>query len=152
MVSPADFDRKIFRQSTGLEFESAEIVAIAPHLLPDARRRIHAHPNWRRRLPQERIEGKDKEITTREGKRAILNSCRSRRLEKFCDIKSPAPALWLDGGESTSRRSIIGRGGALGVKEIIVGMSTVAGSTARPGDGCRTAPSSMNSRRLGVAR
>ena len=77
---------------------------------------------------QERIEGRDKEITfTREGKRAILNKLvEAEGFEKFCDLKfTGTKRFGLDGGESMipALEQIIKRGGALGVKEIIIGMA-----------------------------
>ena len=77
---------------------------------------------------QERIEGPDKEISfTREGKRAILNKLvEAEGFEKFCDIKfTGTKRFGLDGGESMipALEQIIKRGGALGVKEIVLGMA-----------------------------
>ena len=77
---------------------------------------------------QERIEGRDKEINfTREGKRAILNKLvEAEGFEKFCDLKfTGTKRFGLDGGESMipALEQIIKRGGALGVKEIIIGMA-----------------------------
>src|SRR5207245_2916899 len=77
---------------------------------------------------QERIEGPDKEITfTREGKRAILNKLvEAEGFEKFCDLRfTGTKRFGLDGGESMipALEQIIKRGGALGVKEIVIGMA-----------------------------
>ncbi len=77
---------------------------------------------------QERIEGKDKEISfTREGKRAILNKLvESEGFEKFCDLKfTGTKRFGLDGAEAMipALEQIIKRGGALGVKEIVLGMA-----------------------------
>src|SRR5436305_11990836 len=77
---------------------------------------------------QERIEGPDKEITfTREGKRAILNKLvEAEGFEKFCDVRfTGTKRFGLDGAESTipALEQIIKRGGALGVKEIVIGMA-----------------------------
>ncbi len=99
------------------------------HLLPDARRRVHAHlQSAQKAWLQERIEGKDKEISfTREGKRAILNKLvEAEGFEKFCDVKfTGTKRFGLDGGESMipALEQIIKRGGALGVKEIVLGMA-----------------------------
>src|SRR6478672_4269331 len=62
---------------------------------------------------QERIEGPDKEITfTPEGKRAILNKLiEAEGFEKFCDLKFTG-----------TKRFGLG-GGALGVKDICIGMA-----------------------------
>jgi 2-oxoglutarate dehydrogenase E1 component len=77
---------------------------------------------------QERIEGPDKEITfTREGKRAILNKLvEAEGFERFCDLKfTGTKRFGLDGAESMipALEQIIKRGGALGVKEIVLGMA-----------------------------
>src|SRR5207237_5990381 len=77
---------------------------------------------------QERIEGPDKEITfTREGKRAILNKLvEAEGFEKFCDVKfTGTKRFGLDGGEAMipALEQIIKRGGALGVREIAIGMA-----------------------------
>src|SRR6266496_1951881 len=77
---------------------------------------------------QERIEGPDKEISfTREGKRAILNKLvEAEGFEKFCDLKfTGTKRFGLDGAESMipALEQIIKRGGALGVKEITIGMA-----------------------------
>src|SRR6187455_2758154 len=77
---------------------------------------------------QQRIEGADKEIAfTREGKRAILNKLvEADGFEKFCDLKfTGTKRFGLDGGESMipALEQIIKRGGALGVKEITIGMA-----------------------------
>ena len=76
---------------------------------------------------QERIEGRDKEITfTREGKRAILNKLvEAEGFEKFLDVKfTGTKRFGLDGGESLipALEQIIKRGGNLGVQEIVLGM------------------------------
>jgi 2-oxoglutarate dehydrogenase E1 component len=76
---------------------------------------------------QERIEGPDKEITfTREGKRAILNKLvEAEGFEKFCDVKfTGTKRFGLDGGEAMipALEQIIKRGGALGMREIVIGM------------------------------
>jgi 2-oxoglutarate dehydrogenase E1 component len=77
---------------------------------------------------QERIEGPDKEITfTREGRRAILNKLiEAEGFENFCDLKfTGTKRFGLDGGESMipALEQIIKRGGALGVKEVVIGMA-----------------------------
>ena len=77
---------------------------------------------------QERIEGPGKEITfTREGKRAILNKLiEAEGFEKFIDVKyTGTKRFGLDGGEAMvpALEQIIKRGGALGVREIVLGMA-----------------------------
>ncbi|MBV9991221.1 MAG: 2-oxoglutarate dehydrogenase E1 component [Alphaproteobacteria bacterium] len=77
---------------------------------------------------QRRIEGPDKEIAfTQEGKRAILNKLiEAEGFEKFCGLRFLGTKRFgLDGGESMipALEQIIKRGGSLGVKEIVLGMS-----------------------------
>jgi 2-oxoglutarate dehydrogenase E1 component len=77
---------------------------------------------------QRRIEGPDKEIAfTPEGKRAILNKLvEAEGFEKFSGVRFLGTKRFgLDGGESTipALEQIIKRGGQLGVKEIVLGMS-----------------------------
>jgi 2-oxoglutarate dehydrogenase E1 component len=76
---------------------------------------------------QQRIEGKDKEIQfTPEGKRAILNKLiEAEGFENFLHAKyTGTKRFGLDGGEAMvpALEQIIKRGGALGVKEIVIGM------------------------------
>ncbi|MEO1310099.1 MAG: 2-oxoglutarate dehydrogenase E1 component [Pseudomonadota bacterium] len=76
---------------------------------------------------QRRIEGPDKEIAfTENGKQAILKKLiEAEGFEKFLHVKyTGTKRFGLDGAESTvpALEQIIKRGGALGVKEIIVGM------------------------------
>ncbi|KIC26286.1 2-oxoglutarate dehydrogenase E1 component [Leisingera sp. ANG-M6] len=76
---------------------------------------------------KERIEGYDKEITfTREGRKAILNKMvEAEGFEKFLHVKyTGTKRFGLDGGESLipAMEQIIKRGGALGVRDIVIGM------------------------------
>ncbi len=76
---------------------------------------------------QERIEGKDKEVSfTREGKRAILTKLiEVETFEKFLEVKyTGTKRFGLDGGESMvpALEQIIKRGGHLGVEELVIGM------------------------------
>ncbi|GHA61080.1 2-oxoglutarate dehydrogenase subunit E1 [Amylibacter ulvae] len=76
---------------------------------------------------KERIEGYEHEsFFTAQGRRAILNKMvESEGFEKFCHVKySGTKRFGLDGGEALipAMEQIIKRGGALGVKDIIVGM------------------------------
>ena len=76
---------------------------------------------------QERIEGKDKEISfTPEGRRAILNKLiEAEGFEKFLDLKyTGTKRFGLDGGDSLipGIEQILKRGGQLGVKEVMLGM------------------------------
>ncbi len=77
---------------------------------------------------QRRIEGPDKEISfTKEGKRAILNKLiEAEGFEKFASLRFVGTKRFgLDGGEAMvpALEQIIKRGGQLGVKEIVLGMS-----------------------------
>jgi len=130
--SEADYSRKIFIDNV-LGLESATI----PEMLAILRRTycgtigyefMHISDPAEKAWMQERIEGPDKEITfTKEGKRAILNKLvEAEGFEKFFDVKyTGAKRFGLDGAESMipALEQIIKRGGALGVKEIAVGMS-----------------------------
>jgi 2-oxoglutarate dehydrogenase E1 component len=76
---------------------------------------------------KERIEGYGKEIAfTREGRKAIQNKLvEAEGYEKFLPVKYMGTKRFgLDGGESLipAMEQIIKRGGALGVKEIVIGM------------------------------
>ena len=77
---------------------------------------------------QRRIEGPDKEVIfTPEGKKAILNKLiEAEGFEKFCGLRFLGTKRFgLDGGEAMvpALEQIIKRGGQLGVKEIVLGMS-----------------------------
>jgi 2-oxoglutarate dehydrogenase E1 component len=76
---------------------------------------------------QERIEGRDKEITfSKEGKVAILKKLiEAEGFERFLHKRFPGTKRFgLDGGEAMvpAMEQIIKRGGALGVKDIVLGM------------------------------
>jgi len=127
----ADLDRKIFLDKVlGLEFASMrEIVAILRRTYCQTLgvEFMHISNAAQKSWIQERIEGRDKEITfTREGKRAILNKLvESEGFENFCDVKfTGTKRFGLDGAESLipALEQIIKRGGNLGVKEICIGM------------------------------
>jgi 2-oxoglutarate dehydrogenase E1 component len=128
----ADYSRKIFIDNVlGLEY------ATIPEMLAILRRTycgtigyefMHISDPAEKAWMQERIEGPDKEITfTREGKRAILNKLvEAEGFEKFFEVKyAGARRFGLDGAEAVipALEQIIKRGGALGVKEIAVGMA-----------------------------
>jgi 2-oxoglutarate dehydrogenase E1 component len=77
---------------------------------------------------QERIEGRDKEIAfTPEGKIAILKKLiESETFEHFAHKRFPGTKRFgLDGGEAMipALEQVIKRGGAMGVKEIVLGMA-----------------------------
>jgi 2-oxoglutarate dehydrogenase E1 component len=127
----ADLDRKIFLDNVlGLEFATMrEIVTILRRTYCQTLgvEFMHISDPVRKAWIQERIEGRDKEITfTREGKRAILNKLvEAEGFEKFLDVKyTGTKRFGLDGGESLipALEQIIKRGGNLGVREICIGM------------------------------
>jgi 2-oxoglutarate dehydrogenase E1 component len=127
----ADLDRKIFLDKVlGLEFASMrEIVAILRRTYCQTLgvEFMHISNAAQKSWIQERIEGRDKEITfTREGKRAILNKLvEAEGFEKFLDVKyTGTKRFGLDGAESLipALEQIIKRGGNLGVQEICLGM------------------------------
>ena len=127
----ADFDRRIFLDNVlGLEFGTLrEILAILRRTYCQTLgvEFMHISNPAQKAWIQERIEGRDKEITfTREGKRAILNKLiESEGFEKFLDVKyTGTKRFGLDGAESLipAMEQIIKRGGNLGVQEICIGM------------------------------
>ncbi len=128
----SDLDRKIFLDKVlGLEFASMrEIVGILRRTYCQTLgvEFMHISNAAQKSWIQERIEGKDKEITfTREGKRAILNKLvEAEGFEKFLDTKyTGTKRFGLDGAESLipALEQIIKRGGNLGVKEVVLGMA-----------------------------
>src|SRR5215471_1163780 len=127
-----DYDRKIFLDRVlGLEFGTLrQIMAILQRTYCQTLgvEFMHISDPQQKGWIQERIEGPDKEITfTREGKRAILNKLvEAEGFEKFCDLKfTGTKRFGLDGGEAMipALEQIIKRGGALGVKDIALGMA-----------------------------
>src|SRR3989440_4335570 len=128
----ADFDRKIFLDHVlGLEYGTLrEIVAICDRTYCQTLgvEFMHISNAAQKAWIEERIEGPDKEISfTREGKRAILNKLlEAEGFEKFCDLKfTGTKRFGVDGAESMipALEQIIKRGGALGVKDIVIGMA-----------------------------
>jgi 2-oxoglutarate dehydrogenase E1 component len=128
----ADLDRPIFLDGVlGLEFGTIrQIIAILRRTYCQTLgvEFLHISNGAQKGWIQERIEGEDKEISfTREGKRAILNKLvEAEGFEKFSDLKfTGTKRFGLDGGESMipALEQIIKRGGALGVREIIIGMA-----------------------------
>ncbi len=129
--SDADLDRPIFLDKVlGLEFGTVrQIVGILRRTYCQTLgiEFLHISDGAQKGWLQERIEGPDKEISfTREGKRAILNKLvESEGFEKFCDLKfTGTKRFGLDGAESMipALEQIIKRGGALGVRDIVIGM------------------------------
>ena len=81
-----------------------------------------------KRWIQERMEGPDKGVSfTPEGKKAILNKLiEAEGFEKFLHVKyTGTKRFGLDGSESLlpALEQVIKRGGHLGIKEIVLGMS-----------------------------
>jgi 2-oxoglutarate dehydrogenase E1 component len=125
-----DYDRRIFLDRVlGLEFATLrEILAILRRTYCQTLgvEFMHISDPAQKGWLQERIEGPDKEISfTQEGKRAILNKLvEAEGFEKFCDLKfTGTKRFGLDGAEAMipALEQIIKRGGALGVKEIVLG-------------------------------
>ncbi|MEJ2432486.1 MAG: 2-oxoglutarate dehydrogenase subunit E1 [Pseudolabrys sp.] len=127
----ADMDRRIYLDWVlGLEFSTMrEIVGILRRTYCQTLgvEFMHISNPAQKAWIQERIEGRDKEISfTREGKRAILNKlAEAEGFEKFLDVKyTGTKRFGLDGAESLipALEQIIKRGGNLGVEEICLGM------------------------------
>jgi 2-oxoglutarate dehydrogenase E1 component len=128
----ADFDRPIFLDHVlGLEFGTLrQMIGILQRTYCQTLgvEFMHISDPQQKGWIQERIEGPDKEISfTREGKRAILNKLvEAEGFEKFSDLKfTGTKRFGLDGAESMipALEQIIKRGGALGVKDIALGMA-----------------------------
>ena len=127
-----DYDRKIFIDHVlGLEYATIfEMLAILrrTYCTTIGYEFMHISDPAEKAWLQERIEGPDKEIAfTNEGKRAILHKLiEAEGFEKFIDVKyTGTKRFGLDGGESMipALEQIIKRGGALGAKEIVLGMA-----------------------------
>jgi 2-oxoglutarate dehydrogenase E1 component len=127
----ADYDRKIFIDNVlGMEFATIrEMLAVLERTYCSTIGYEFMHisnPDEKAWL-QERIEGPDKEVAfTPEGKRAILNKLvEAEGFEKFADLRYRGTKRFgLDGAEAMvpALEQIIKRGGALGVREIVLGM------------------------------
>ncbi|MCB2113260.1 MAG: 2-oxoglutarate dehydrogenase E1 component [Parvularculaceae bacterium] len=129
--SEADMDRPIFIDHVlGLETASLrEILEILNRTYCGAFaiEFMHISSPEQKAWLQQRIEGPDKEISfTQEGKVAILNKLiEAEGFENFLQTKyTGTKRFGLDGGEAMvpALEQIIKRGGALGVKEIVIGM------------------------------
>ena len=127
----SDFDRPIFLDYVlGLESATVrEILAILKRTYCGTIgvQYMHISDPAEKAWLQRRIEGADKEISfTREGKIAILKKLiEAEGFERFLAKRFPGTKRFgLDGGESAvpAMEQIIKRGGALGVKDIIIGM------------------------------
>ncbi len=128
----ADYDRKIFIDGTlGLAFATInEMVPILRRTYCDTIgfEYVHMSDPAEKAWLQERIEGPDKQISfTPEGKRAILNKLiEAEGFEKFLDLRyTGTKRFGLDGGEAMvpALEQIIKRGGALGIRDIQIGMA-----------------------------
>ena len=127
----ADFDRPIF-----LDFVLGLETASIREILEILRRTycgnvgvqyMHVSDPKEKAWLQERIEGRDKEIVfTKEGKVAILKKLiETQGFEQFLHRRFPGTKRFgLDGGEAMvpALEQIIKRGGAMGVKDIVLGM------------------------------
>jgi len=128
---PADMDRRIYIDGyLGLEY------ATVPEMLDILKRTycstlgiefMHISDPLEKSWLQERIEGPDKGVAfTEQGKKAILAKLiEAETFERFLHKRYPGTKRFgLDGGEAAvpALEQIIKRGGALGVKEIVVGM------------------------------
>jgi 2-oxoglutarate dehydrogenase E1 component len=129
--SEADMDRPIFIDNVlGLTHASMrEIIDILKRTYCGtfALQYMHISDPEQASWLKERIEGYGKEIQfTREGRKAILNKLvEAEGYEKFLHVKYMGTKRFgLDGGESLipAMEQIIKRGGALGVRDVIIGM------------------------------
>ncbi|MEM7545453.1 MAG: 2-oxoglutarate dehydrogenase E1 component [Pseudomonadota bacterium] len=127
----ADLDRPIFIDNVlGLEVATMrEIVAIVKRTYCGtfALQYMHISDGEQAAWLKERIEGYGKEIAfTKNGRKAILQKLvEAEGFEKFLGVKYLGTKRFgLDGGEALvpAMEQIIKRGGALGVKDIIIGM------------------------------
>ncbi len=130
--SDADIDRPVYLGGTlGLQWASVrEVVDIlrANYCGNVGLEYMHISDVEERRFLQERMEGKDKAIEfTPLGKTAILNKViEAEQWEKFLGRKYVGTKRFgLDGGESMipALESVIKYGGAMGLNEIVIGMS-----------------------------
>ncbi|MGC3939143.1 2-oxoglutarate dehydrogenase E1 component [Roseobacter sp. EG26] len=143
----ADMDRPIFIDKVlGLETASMrEILSIVRRTYCGtfALQYMHISNPEEAGWLKERIEGFGKEVSfTREGRKAILAKLvEAEGFEKFLHVKYMGTKRFgLDGGESLvpAMEQIIKRGGALGVKDIVIGMphrgrlSVLANVMAKP--------------------
>ncbi|OAI26327.1 2-oxoglutarate dehydrogenase subunit E1 [Methylosinus sp. R-45379] len=127
-----DYDRKIFIDGVmGMKYASVfEMVAILRRTYcgPIGYEFMHISNPEEKAWIQARIEGPKKEIVfTEEGKKAILRKLvEAEGFEKFLDVKyTGTKRFGLDGSEAIipALEQIIKRGGALGAKEIVLGMA-----------------------------
>jgi len=128
----ADYDRPIFIDNVlGLEFATVrEMLDILQRTYCSTLgvEFMHISNPEEKAWIQERIEGPDKGIAfTSEGKKAILQKLvEAEGFEQFLDVKYKGTKRFgLDGGESLvpALEQIVKRGGAMGMKEIVLGMA-----------------------------
>ncbi|MBL1234502.1 MAG: 2-oxoglutarate dehydrogenase E1 component [Rhodobiaceae bacterium] len=128
---PDDMDRRIFIDNVlGLEHATVREMLDILHRTycgTFAIEFMHISDPEEKGWLQERIEGRNKEITfTKEGRLAILDKLiHAEGFEKFLGVKyTGTKRFGLDGAESMipALEQIIKRGGALGAKEIVIGM------------------------------
>ncbi|MEM1044827.1 MAG: 2-oxoglutarate dehydrogenase E1 component [Pseudomonadota bacterium] len=128
----ADWDRQIFIDYVlGLEFATIrEMLAILNRTYCSTLgvEFMHISDPAEKRWIQERIEGPDKQVTfTDQGRKAILRKLvEADGFEKFLNVKfTGTKKFGLDGGEALipALEQIIKRGGALGVRDIVLGMA-----------------------------
>ena len=129
--SETDMSRPIFLDNVlGLEFATmSEILSLVRRTYCGTFTLQYMHisdPDQSAWL-KERIEGLGKEIHfTRRGRRAILNKLvEAEEFERFLHVKyAGTKRFGLDGGEALvpAMEQIIKRGGALGIREIVIGM------------------------------
>jgi len=129
--SEADMDRPIFiNHVLGLEYATMrEIRGLLERTYQGtfALQFMHLIDPEAKGWLQQRIEGYGKEIQfTLEGRKAILNKMiEAEGIEKYLHVKyTGTKRFGLDGGEALipAMEQIIKRGGALGAKEIVIGM------------------------------
>ncbi len=129
---PGDLDRPIFIDHVlGLEYASVrEMLDILKRTYCSTIgiEFMHISDPREKQWVQQRIEGPDKGVAfTVEGKKAILRKLiEAEAFERFLHKRYPGTKRFgLDGGEAVvpGLEQIIKRGGALGVKEIVVGMA-----------------------------
>jgi len=127
----ADLDRPIFIDNVlGLEYGTMrEIEALLKRTYQGtfALQFMHLQDPEPKSWLQQRIEGYGKEIQfTKRGRKAILNKLvEAEGFEKFLHVKyTGTKRFGLDGGEALipAMEQIIKRGGALGAREVVVGM------------------------------
>ncbi|MFC5384869.1 2-oxoglutarate dehydrogenase E1 component [Aquamicrobium segne] len=128
----ADYDRPIFLDNVlGLEYATVRQmldILTRTYCSTLGVEFMHISDPEEKAWIQERIEGANKEITfTSEGKKAILSKLvEAEGFEQFIDVKYKGTKRFgLDGSESLipALEQIVKRGGALGLKEIVLGMA-----------------------------